>query len=66
VEFRIYGFQAEGSAGTWRIDNLELSAAAAAVSSVPDAGSGALLFVISGFALVAVRSRVCCSDREAA
>lgn len=61
VEFRIYGFQAEGSAGTWRIDNLELSATATAAEAtgVPDAGSGALLLLISGLALVAARSRIC-------
>ena len=59
VEFRVYGFQAEAAGGTWRIDNLELSATAAAVASVPDAGSGAILLLISGVALVAIRSRIC-------
>jgi hypothetical protein len=57
VEFRIYGFQSEATGGTWRIDNLELSATATAATSVPDGGSVVLLWLISGLTLMTIRSR---------
>ena len=46
VEFRIYGFGAEGASGTWRIDNLEMMGS---VSPIPEPGTCALMF---GFGLV--------------
>lgn len=50
VEFRIYGFEAEASGGTWRIDNVKLFGLLAPQSTaVPDAGSSLALF---GLALV--------------
>ena len=52
VEFRIYGFQSEGSGGTWRIDNLEVTASASAVASVPEGGSTIMTWLIAGIVLV--------------
>ena len=37
VEFRIYGYQAEGATGTWRIDNVKL---AGQIALVPEPNSG--------------------------
>lgn len=65
VEFRIYGFQSEGAAGTWRIDNVELEGALSQIPvlsripvSTPDAGSSMALLGIAlgGFGLM-VRHR---------
>jgi hypothetical protein len=36
LEFRIYGYEAEGSAGTWRIDNVELFGG---ITAVPEPAS---------------------------
>jgi hypothetical protein len=36
LDFRIYGYEAEGSAGTWRIDNLELFGE---ITAVPEPAS---------------------------
>ena len=64
VEFRIYGFQSENSAGTWRIDNVELEGALSRIPvlsqipvSTPDAGSSIALLGIALGALGFVAQR---------
>ena len=52
VEFRLYAFQSEASGGTWRIDNLDISATASAVASVPEGGSFILMWLVAGVALL--------------
>jgi hypothetical protein len=47
VEFRIYGYSSESSAGTWRIDNVELYGS---VTPVPEPSASALM---AGLGLIA-------------
>lgn len=47
VSFRIYGYQAESSVGTWRIDNLELFGA---LTVVPEPNSLAVGLFLGGIA----------------
>ena len=55
TEFRIYGFGAEGAAGTWRVDNVKVEGSTKLLSSVPETGSTALLAVVSFLGLFAFR-----------
>lgn len=48
VEFRIYGYQAERSTGTWRIDNVKL---AGQITLVPEPNSG---WIGAGMALLSL------------
>lgn len=53
VDFRIYGYEAEGSAGTWRIDNLELFGE---ISAVPEPASW-LTGVVMGLVAIGMGMR---------
>lgn len=45
IEFRFYGFEAEGAAGSWRIDDVKLfGTLTSRPAAVPDAGSSLALF----------------------
>ncbi len=52
VNFRIYGYESESGAGTWRVDNVELLGAISKVpvttpASTPDGGSSLLLLSVA-------------------
>lgn len=55
IEFRIYGYHAEGAAGTWRVDNVELFGTLTPVPEVSSVGwvAGTLL----GLSILRLRSR---------
>jgi hypothetical protein len=46
IEFRVYGYAAEASGGTWRIDNVKLEGSVQPVLAVPDGGSSAILLAL--------------------
>ena len=55
VEFRIYGFNAESAAGTWRVDNVELFGT---LTPVPEVASVCWVAVgLLGFSIWCGRSR---------
>ena len=49
VEFRIYGFGAEGSSGTWRIDNVQLFGEITPVPEPSSLISGALMGLFAAY-----------------
>jgi len=60
VEFRIYGYSAESSGGTWRIDNVKLEGTVQSLASVPDTGATALLLLAPVLGIFIVRRSCIC------
>ncbi len=55
LDFRIYGYGAEGSAGTWRIDNVKVEGSTQLLPAVPDTGTTAVLLSIPLLGLFTLR-----------
>ncbi len=58
LEFRIYGFGAESSVGSWRVDNVKVEGTTQLVQRVPEGGSAGLLLLVVAVGMVIGANRV--------